>query len=155
MLAPLSEKLTFDYAVVRIVPRVERGEFMNAGVILFCLSSKFLQAKIHLDRDRLEALWPDADMEMIREHLEALPKICAGDSAAGPIAALSLRERFHWLVAPRSAVIQISPVHSGLCAAPDLALEDLFARLVATVMLENRCKPHPPKSFATSTEELS
>lgn len=121
---------SFDYAIFRVVPRVERGELINAGVILFCLERDFLQARVGLDEARLRALWPEADAELIRRHLEAIPRICAGDPDAGPIARLSLRERFHWLVAPRSTMIQVSPVHSGLCAQPERALEELFQRMV-------------------------
>ena len=106
---------SFDYAVVRVVPRVERGEFINAGVIVYCLEKRFLGARVHLDEARLKALWPDADIGLIQCHLDAIPKICAADPSDGPIARLSLRERFHWLVAPRSTIIQISPVYSGIC----------------------------------------
>ena len=106
---------SFDYAVVRVVPRVERGEFINAGVILVCLEHRFLEARVQVDEARLRALWPEIDIELVRKHLEAIPKICAGDPSAGPIARLSQRERFHWLVSPRSTIIQVSPVHSGLC----------------------------------------
>ena len=122
---------SFDFATVRIVPRVDREEFVNAGVIVFCLGQKFLQARVHMDDERLEALWPELDLNMVRQHLEAFPKICAGASDAGPIAKLPVRERFHWLVAPRSTVIQISPVHSGLCESPESALNELFHQLVA------------------------
>ena len=121
---------SFDYAVLRVVPRVEREEFINAGVVLFCLQRDFLQARVGLDDRRLLALWPEADAELIRQHLEAIPRICAGNPDAGPIARLSIRERFHWLVAPRSTMIQVSPVHSGLCEAPEQALEELFRRMV-------------------------
>ncbi len=117
---------SFDYAVVRVVPRVERGEFINGGVIVYCLEKRFLGARVHLDEVRLNALWPDADVALIRRHLEAIPKICAGDASAGPIARLSLRERFHWLVAPRSTIIQISPVHSGICEEPQAVLDELM-----------------------------
>jgi hypothetical protein len=120
---------SFDYAVVRVVPRVEREEFLNAGVIVFCLEQNFLAAKVHVDGDRLKALWPEIDVELVRQHLEAIPKICAGDPSAGPIARLSLRERFHWLVAPRSTMIQVSPVHSGICERPEPALEQVLDRL--------------------------
>ena len=131
MHAPQSaETLTFDYATIRVVPRVERGEFINVGVIVFCLSRKLLLSKIDLAPARLSALWPAIDFSAVHEHLEAFPRICAGDPDAGPIARLSVRERFHWLVAPRSTMIQISPVHSGLCESPEAALEDLFERLV-------------------------
>ena len=121
---------SFDYAVLRVVPRVDREEFLNAGVILFCLERKYLAAKIEVDERRLQAFWPDADADLVRQRLEAFPRICAGDPDAGPIAQLSQRERFHWLVAPRSTIIQVSPVHSGLCDGPELALQRLFDRLV-------------------------
>jgi len=120
---------SFDYAVIRVVPRVEREEFLNAGVIVFCLEKNFLAAKVRVNSDRLKALWPEADIELIRQHLEAIPKVCAGDPAAGPIAQLSVRERFHWLVAPRSTMIQVSSVHSGICENPGEALQRLFERL--------------------------
>ncbi len=106
---------TFDYALLRVVPRVERQEFINAGVVVFCLEKRYLDARIHLDPARLKALWPEADPDLVREHLEAIPRICAGDATAGPIAKLSQRERFHWLTAPRSTIIQPSPVHTGVC----------------------------------------
>ena len=121
---------SFDYAVIRVVPRVDRGELINAGVILFCLQKDFLAARVQVDEARLRALWPEADVDLIRQHLEAIPRICAGDPDAGPIARLSIRERFHWLVSPRSTMIQVSPVHSGLCEHPEQALDDLFGRMV-------------------------
>lgn len=121
---------SFDYAILRVVPRVEREEFFNAGVILFCLERDFLRARVELDEARLRALWPVADAELIRQHLEAIPRICAGSPDAGPVARLSLRERFHWLVSPRSTMIQVSPVHSGLCDEPERALDELFRRMV-------------------------
>jgi len=116
---------SYDYAVIRIVPRVEREEFINAGVVVFCPEKRYLAARVSLDEERLRALWPEADIEMVREHLAAIERICAGDPAAGPIAALSQRERFHWLVAARSTVIQPSPVHTGICDRTD----DLLNRL--------------------------
>jgi len=122
---------SFDYAVIRVVPRVERGEHVNAGEILFCLERDFLQARIELNEPRLRALWPEADLDLIRQHLEAIPRICNGDPDAGPIARLTLRERFRWLVAPRSTIIQVSPVHSGLCDDPEQALDELFRQMVA------------------------
>ena len=121
---------SFDYAVLRIVPRVDREEFMNAGVILYCKAQHFLAAKVHIDESRLLALCPEVDLEVVRLHLEAFTRICKGDVEAGPIATLPQRERFHWLVAPRSTMIQVSPVHSGLCEAPHLSLEKLFSQLV-------------------------
>jgi len=115
--------------VIRVVPRVEREEFINAGVIVFCMEKKFLEARVHIDADRMKALWPEVDVELVRQHLEAFPKISAGDPSGGPIAKLSLRERFHWLVSPRSTMIQVSPVHSGICGDPEQALDRLFKRL--------------------------
>jgi hypothetical protein len=121
---------SFDYAIIRVVPRVERGERVNAGVILFCLERDFLQARVEVNETRLRELWPEIDLELVRQHLEAIPKICAGSPEAGPIARLSLRERFHWLVAPRSTMIQVSPVHAGLCDPPERALDELFGQMV-------------------------
>jgi hypothetical protein len=121
---------SYDYAVVRVVPRVEREEFVNAGVILFCLERDFLGARVDLDRDRVRALWPGADLALVEEHLAAIPRVCAGGEGGGPIGRLSPRERFHWLVAPRSTVIQVSPVHSGLCEDPARELEHLLDRMV-------------------------
>lgn len=119
---------SFDYAVVRVVPRVERGEFLNAGVLVYCRGKDFLAAKVALDEARLEALFPGVDTALVRNHLQAFERICRGE---GPIGALSQSERFHWLVAPKSTVVQVSPVHSGVCDAPDAQLEHLFQQLVA------------------------
>ena len=116
---------SFDYVIVRVVPRVERQEFINAGIIVFCLEKRYLEARIHLDDRRLKSLWPDTDIEVVREHLAAIPRVCAGDPAAGPIATLSQRERFHWLISERSTIIQTSPVHSGLSESTDGLLDRL------------------------------
>jgi len=121
---------SYDYAIIRVVPCAERGEFTNAGVILHCTERAFLKSVVHVDEQRLLALWPDLDLELIRQHLDAFPKICAGDLDAGPIARLSHNERFHWLVAPRSTTIQVSPVHSGMSDSPQATLDELFRRLV-------------------------
>jgi hypothetical protein len=121
---------SFDYAILRIVPRVEREERINAGVILFCLERDFLQARVEIDEARLRVLWPATDIDLVRQHLEAIPRICAGNPDAGPIARLSQRERFHWLVSPRSTMIQVSPVHSGLSEQPERTLDELFRRMV-------------------------
>lgn len=120
---------SFDYAMLRVVPRVDREEFINAGVIVFCAEQPFLGARVHFDEARLKALWPALDVELVRQHLEAVPRICSGEPSAGPIACLTPRERFHWLVAPRSTIIQVSPVHSGLCETPADALDRLFRQL--------------------------
>ena len=120
----------FQYAIVRVVPRVERGECLNAGVIMLCRPRRFLAAKVGLDEARLRAIAPDADPAAILPHLEAIERIAAGDPSAGPIARLTAAERFHWLVAPSSTVIQPSEVHTGLCEDPAEELEHLFDRLV-------------------------
>lgn len=121
---------SYDYAVIRVTPRVDREEFVNAGVILFCLERRYLAARVRLDEPRLRALWPDIDIETVRSRLDAIVRVSAGDPEAGPIARLSLRERFHWLTSPRSTVVQVSPVHSGLCEEPEAALDRLMAKLV-------------------------
>ena len=123
--------VSFDYATIRIVPRVERQEFINAGVVVFCLEKNFLAARVHLDEHRLKALWPETDVELVRRHLDAFPLICAGEPAGGPVASLSLRERFHWLIAPRSTIIQPSPVHSGLCETTEGLPERLASQMLS------------------------
>ena len=120
----------FDYAVIRIVPRVERGEFINAGVIVHCPTRDFLEAQVWLDEARLRSLWPHLDAADIAEHLAVFPRIAAGDRTAGPIAALPRSQRFHWLVAPRSTVLQTSPVHSGMCSSTGAMAADLMKRFV-------------------------
>jgi hypothetical protein len=122
--------LTYDYAIVRVVPRVERGEFVNVGVIVSCDASEALAARIELDAARVLALDPAADLAAIEAALGAIVAVCAGDAAAGALGKLSARERFHWLVAPRSAVIQTSPVHTGLCIDTAAALDHLFDTMV-------------------------
>lgn len=121
---------SFDYAVVRVVPRVERGEFVNVGVILICRAKRYLAARIEPDEIRLQALFPGTDLAELRQHLEVIPKICAGTPDSGPIGQLSQQERFHWLVAPRSTVVQVSPPHSGFCLDPAATLEHLLETLV-------------------------
>ncbi len=121
---------SFDYAIIRVVPRVERDEFINAGVIVHCPTRDFLEAKVWLDEARLLALWPGVDVADVRAHLEVFPRIAAGERTAGPIAQLPRGQRFHWLVAPRSTVLQTSPVHAGLCETPGSVSERLLARFV-------------------------
>ncbi len=121
----------FSYAVLRVVPRVERGERFNAGVVLFCRQRDFLQARVGLDPARLDALAPGASAEELRRHLESLARIARGDANAGPIAAMPASERFGWLVAPSSTMIQPSEVHTGLCEDPAATLDQLFEELVA------------------------
>ena len=120
----------YDYAIVRVVPRVERGEFINAGVIVSCQERDFLEARIELDEARLRALHPQVDLDSIRRNLASIPLICQGGNEAGPIGKLSVRERFHWLVAPRSTIIQTSPVHTGRCEDPRAALAHLMSGMV-------------------------
>jgi hypothetical protein len=121
---------TYDYAIVRVMPRVERGEFVNAGIILSCDVERILQAAIELDETALLALDANVDLELVRSTLDVIPKICAGGEGAGDIGKLSLRERFHWLVAPKSTIVQTSPVHTGQCANLDMALEHLLRTMV-------------------------
>lgn len=123
---------TYDYAVIRVVPRVEREEFINVGVILSCERTGYLEARIELDETRLRALAPDIDMESVRRHLATLPAICAGGPGSGPIGQLPLRARFHWLTAKRSSIIQTSPAHMGKCADMAATMEHLLERMVRT-----------------------
>ena len=120
----------FQYAVIRVVPRVERGESMNAGVVLLSRPRRFLAARVALNEERLRAIAPDADPATILPHLRAIERIAAGDPDAGPIARLEMGERFHWLVAPSSTVIQPSEVHTGVCDDPAAELDHLFEQLV-------------------------
>jgi hypothetical protein len=122
---------SFDYAILRVVPRVDREEFINAGVVVFCLEKRYLDARILVNDERLRALWPELDVELVRAHLEAVPRICMGDASAGPIAKLSQRERFHWLTSPRSTIIQPSPVHTGVCDSTEGVLERLVTQFVS------------------------
>jgi hypothetical protein len=122
--------VAFSYAIVRVVPRVERGERFNAGVVLHCRQRDFLAARTRLDERRLAALAPDVPPEAVRPHLELLERVAAGDPDAGPIAALEPSDRFGWLVAPSSTMLQPSPVHTGLTADPQATLDGLFSRLV-------------------------
>jgi hypothetical protein len=127
------DKFRYDYAVVRVVPKVDREEFINAGVILSCPDLSFLEARIKLDEARLLALDPNVDLDLVRNHLATIPKICRGGDEAGSIGQLPQRQRFHWLVAPRSTIIQTSPVHTGRCGDPQEALEHLVTKMVDAV----------------------
>jgi hypothetical protein len=124
---------SYDYAVIRVVPRVDREEFVNVGVIVSCPAKDFLEARIEMDEARLLAFAPGIDMEAVRAHLASIPRICAGGPDAGPIGQLSLRERFYWLVAPRSTIIQTSRTHMGRCTAPGPVSERLLERMVRAV----------------------
>ena len=127
---PENANSPFQYAVLRVVPDLERGEYLNAGVVVFARTLGFLAARVALDRERLAALSADIESRPVAERLETLARVAAGDPAAGPIARLEPSERFSWLVAPASTTIQPSPVHTGLCDDPERMLEHLFARLV-------------------------
>jgi hypothetical protein len=123
-------RAAFNYALIRVVPRIEREEFLNVGVVLYCPTRRFLEARIELPRDRLAALAAPVDLDLIEQHLGVIPAICAGDPSGGPMASLPLSERFHWLVAPRSTVVQTSPVHTGLTEDPTASLDHLLATMV-------------------------
>ena len=125
---------TYDYAVVRVVPRVERGEFVNAGVILSCDVERLLLASMDLDERALLAIDAEVDLELVRTSLAAIPTLCAGGGAAGPIGLLSARERFHWLVAPRSTMVQTSPVHTGQCADIEAAMQHLMNKMIRRIL---------------------
>jgi hypothetical protein len=120
----------YEYAVVRVVPRVEREEFLNVGVVLYCRQLRSVDVRIALDEGRLKALAPEADIAAIGAYLEAFERVCRGGSGSGPIGLLDAASRFRWLTAVRSTIIQTSRVHPGLCEAPAAALEKLFAQLV-------------------------
>lgn len=122
----------FSYALFRVVPDLRRGEALNVGVLVYCRPLQFLGARTHLDDARLRALWPGLEAGPLAAHLHALERIAAGEADAGPIAALPLDARFHWLTSPSSTIVQPSEVHTGVCADPPAQLERLFAELVLT-----------------------
>ena len=126
----MHDPCSYDYAVIRVVPRVERGEFVNVGVIVSCPARRFLEARIEVDERRLTALDPTLDLETVQGYLASIPAVCAGGKQAGPMGQWSQRERFHWLVAPRSAIIQMSPVHTGCCNDPAALLDHLMETMV-------------------------
>jgi hypothetical protein len=126
------DHFTYDYAIIRVVPKVEREEFINVGVIVSCASNGFLEARIELNESRLLAIDPTLDLDLIRSYLAVIPVMCAGGKAAGAIGQLPMRERFHWLVAPRSTIIQTSRVHTGLCKHLPDVIEHLLNLMVRT-----------------------
>lgn len=134
----MPEQSAFDYAIVRLVPYVERGEFINVGVIVFCATQGFLASRVELDRKRLRALAPDADIDHIKALLDLIPAICEG---AGPIGHLCPSERFHWLISPRSTVVQVSEVHSGLSDDLPQTVEHLMDTLVRLKTSEHAALP--------------
>jgi hypothetical protein len=124
-------KVPYEYAVLRAAPRVQRGEFVNVGVLLYCRAQDFLEARWDVDEDRLRALDPDVDTGAVCASLKLIRGICAGDSSAGPAAATSIGERFRWLAAPRSTVVHAGPIHGGLADDPEAEIErllDVFVR---------------------------
>ena len=138
----MRDYVPYDYAIIRLVPKVEREEFVNVGVIVSCPTRGFLEAQIVLDEPRLRALDATLDIATIRAHLATIQAVCTGGEQAGPLGQLSQRERFHWLVAPRSTIIQTSPVHTGLCQNPCTVLAYLVDRMV-----------RPARAEAATTQE--
>ena len=126
----MQEKNLFEYAVIRVVPRVEREEFINVGIILYCAKQKFLKAKICINDTKILAIMPDIEIDFLHENLNALIQICEGGKHAGPIGILDNASRFRWLTATRSTVIQSSKVHPGFCTAAEETLQKLFNELV-------------------------
>lgn len=137
----MPERCAFEYAVVRVVPHVEREEFVNAGVILFCDAHDYLAAHIEISEARLLAIAPDVDLALVRRHLEVIPHLCEGGPSAGPIGELPRRERWRWLVAPRSTILQTSAPHAGLCERPEEWLARLVDRVVRPPRAGNRRSP--------------
>ncbi|MHA6281009.1 DUF3037 domain-containing protein [Salinimicrobium sp. CAU 1759] len=126
----MPEKHLYEYAIIRVVPRVEREEFLNVGVVLFCKRDKYLQVKYRLDQEKLFMLCPDLDMEQLEKNLASFEKICQGSANGGPIAQMDIPSRFRWLTAVRSSVIQTSRPHPGICENLDSTLTRLFSELV-------------------------
>ena len=126
----MQEKKSYEYVVIRLVPRVEREEFLNVGVMLYAASRKFLQMKFHLDKKRIRNFNPDTDLGLTQKYLETFERISRGDKTAGAIAQLPGPERFRWLSATRSTTLQMSKVHSGMCSDPEAKLTELYEQLV-------------------------
>ncbi|HEY6328015.1 MAG TPA: DUF3037 domain-containing protein [Blastocatellia bacterium] len=148
----MHERSTYSYAIVRVVPRVDREEFVNVGVIVCCPAQRFLEALIEIDEQKLRALGPALDLDLILEHLSSISAICAGGRAAGPIGELPAPRRFEWLVAPKSTIIQTSPVHTGSCTEPAAALQSLMESMVRAVPSESS---NPPKVSADTPDSCS
>ncbi len=126
----MQDRSTFEYAIIRVVPKVEREEFFNVGVILFCKRKKFLDIKYQISKDKLNAFAPEIELELLNEYLNAWKLICDGDASGGLIGEFELSDRFRWLAACRSTIIQSSKTHPGLCFEPGKELEDIFKTYV-------------------------
>ena len=126
----MQEKQLFEYAVIRVVPRADREEFMNVGVIVYCATQNFLQLKYSLNEEKLRAFSSDLDIDSLKKQLKAFEQICLGLKEGGPIAQLPVASRFRWLTATRSTIIQVSPVHPGFCSKPEDVIEKLYAQMV-------------------------
>jgi hypothetical protein len=126
----MQDKHLFEYAIIRVVPRVEREEFLNVGVILFCAKKKFLKCKLHVDAEKLAAMCKALDIQELNKNLNAIETICVGGKHSGPIGQLDLASKFRWLTATRSTVVQSSKVHPGFCDDPELMLERLKEQFV-------------------------
>jgi hypothetical protein len=126
----VQDKALYEYAVIRVLPRVDREEFLNVGVLLYCQPQNFLRAACSVNEARLKAFAADLRPEVLKEHMASIERICSGGDGAGPIGRLSIGERFRWLTAPRSTVVQTSPVHTGLTNDPEETLQDLMEKLV-------------------------
>ncbi|MEN0049167.1 MAG: DUF3037 domain-containing protein [Bacteroidota bacterium] len=126
----MQDKVTYEYAVIRLVPKVEREEFINIGVLLFSKRKKYIGIKVKIDEARIISFSREVDMKTIRDYLKAWTSICKGAPEGGTIGQLDLASRFRWLTATKSTIIQCSPVHPGLCEAPELVLEHIFERYV-------------------------
>lgn len=143
----MRETSLYDYAVIRVVPSVERGERLNVGVILYAPTRRFLGALVHLDPERLRALAPQLDFSALQEQLDHFVQVCYGKKNSGPVGQLSQSERFHWLVAPRSTIIQTSPVHSGSCGDPQAELQSLLNKLVLVTKHQDASESDRAKTF--------
>lgn len=126
----MPEQHLFEYAVIRVVPRVEREEFLNAGIVLYCRDRQFLRAKFTIDEPKIRSLCKKIEIEELKEHLDAIERICEGKPGSGPIGRLDMASRFRWLTAKRSTIVQTSQVHPGFCTDPAATLDHLFEQLV-------------------------
>ncbi|UII25381.1 DUF3037 domain-containing protein [Fulvivirga maritima] len=120
----------YEYATLRLMPRVERGEFVNIGTILYCKAHKFLECRFHWDEGRIKAIFPETDLELVKKYAMAIEEVCAGGKRGGAIGELTIAERFRWITATRSTILQASPVHPAFCKEAEATLERLHSELV-------------------------